>query len=85
MAVLTVSLLQRNFTVYVNKVPVVDADLMATNGVVHAVNAIIRPLGKPRPLLRVNPAPSCGSDPLSLLQLRRRTGSRRTDRRLQLQ
>ncbi|XP_005812345.1 transforming growth factor-beta-induced protein ig-h3 [Xiphophorus maculatus] len=34
----------RNFTVYVNKVPVVDADLMATNGVVHAVNAIIRPL-----------------------------------------
>uniref|UniRef100_A0A3B5QCN5 Transforming growth factor-beta-induced protein ig-h3 n=1 Tax=Xiphophorus maculatus TaxID=8083 RepID=A0A3B5QCN5_XIPMA len=74
-----------NFTVYVNKVPVVDADLMATNGVVHAVNAIIRPLGKPRPLLRVSPAPSCGSDPLSLWQLRRRTGSRRTDRRLQLQ
>uniref|UniRef100_A0A3B5MIS7 Transforming growth factor-beta-induced protein ig-h3 n=1 Tax=Xiphophorus couchianus TaxID=32473 RepID=A0A3B5MIS7_9TELE len=34
----------RNFTVYVNKVPVVDADLMATNGVIHAVNAIIRPL-----------------------------------------
>ncbi|XP_043982561.1 transforming growth factor-beta-induced protein ig-h3 [Gambusia affinis] len=34
----------RNFTVYVNKVPVADADLMATNGVIHAVNAIIRPL-----------------------------------------
>ncbi|XP_026198166.1 transforming growth factor-beta-induced protein ig-h3 [Anabas testudineus] len=34
----------RNYTVYVNKVPVVDADLMATNGVVHAVNSIIRPL-----------------------------------------
>ncbi|XP_014906021.1 transforming growth factor-beta-induced protein ig-h3 [Poecilia latipinna] len=34
----------RNFTVYVNKVPVADADLMATNGVVHAVNAFIRPL-----------------------------------------
>lgn len=34
----------RNYTVYVNKVPVVDADLMATNGVVHAVNTIIKPL-----------------------------------------
>ncbi|XP_068596245.1 transforming growth factor-beta-induced protein ig-h3 [Brachionichthys hirsutus] len=34
----------RNYTVYVNKVPVADADLMATNGVVHAVDSIIRPL-----------------------------------------
>ncbi|XP_034399650.1 transforming growth factor-beta-induced protein ig-h3 [Cyclopterus lumpus] len=34
----------RNYTVYVNKVPVADADLMATNGVVHAVNSMIRPL-----------------------------------------
>lgn len=34
----------RNYTVYVNKVPVADADLMATNGVVHAVHAIIKPL-----------------------------------------
>uniref|UniRef100_A0A3P9P597 Transforming growth factor-beta-induced protein ig-h3 n=2 Tax=Poecilia reticulata TaxID=8081 RepID=A0A3P9P597_POERE len=34
----------RNFTVYVNKVPVADGDLMATNGVVHAINAFIRPL-----------------------------------------
>ncbi|XP_068181576.1 transforming growth factor-beta-induced protein ig-h3 [Antennarius striatus] len=34
----------RNYTVYVNKVPVAEADLMATNGVVHAVNSIIRPL-----------------------------------------
>uniref|UniRef100_A0A4W6BMH3 Transforming growth factor-beta-induced protein ig-h3 n=1 Tax=Lates calcarifer TaxID=8187 RepID=A0A4W6BMH3_LATCA len=34
----------RNYTVYVNKVPVADADLMATNGVVHAINSIIRPL-----------------------------------------
>ncbi|KAM7418242.1 hypothetical protein PAMA_017752 [Pampus argenteus] len=34
----------RNYTVYVNKIPVVDADLMATNGVVHAVNSIIKPL-----------------------------------------
>ncbi|XP_076148511.1 transforming growth factor-beta-induced protein ig-h3 [Alosa pseudoharengus] len=34
----------RNQTMYVNRVPVVDADLMATNGVVHAVNTIIKPL-----------------------------------------
>lgn len=34
----------RNYTVYVNRVPVEDADLMATNGVVHAVNRIIKPL-----------------------------------------
>ncbi|XP_041799658.1 transforming growth factor-beta-induced protein ig-h3 [Chelmon rostratus] len=34
----------RNYTVYVNKVPVADADLMATNGVVHAVDSIIKPL-----------------------------------------
>uniref|UniRef100_A0A8C5NAQ5 Transforming growth factor-beta-induced protein ig-h3 n=1 Tax=Gouania willdenowi TaxID=441366 RepID=A0A8C5NAQ5_GOUWI len=40
----------RNYTVYVNRVAVVEADMMATNGVVHAVNSIIRPLRKPRPL-----------------------------------
>ncbi|XP_063046478.1 transforming growth factor-beta-induced protein ig-h3 isoform X1 [Engraulis encrasicolus] len=34
----------RNQTMYVNRVPVVDADLMATNGVVHALNAIIKPM-----------------------------------------
>uniref|UniRef100_A0A8C7XHT3 Transforming growth factor-beta-induced protein ig-h3 n=1 Tax=Oryzias sinensis TaxID=183150 RepID=A0A8C7XHT3_9TELE len=34
----------RNYTIYVNKVPVVEADLMATNGVVHAVNSIIKSL-----------------------------------------
>lgn len=34
----------RNYTVFVNKVPVAEADLMATNGVVHAVNTIIKPL-----------------------------------------
>uniref|UniRef100_A0A8C6SQG2 Transforming growth factor-beta-induced protein ig-h3 n=1 Tax=Neogobius melanostomus TaxID=47308 RepID=A0A8C6SQG2_9GOBI len=34
----------RNYTVYVNRVPVTDADLMATNGVVHAVSRIIKPL-----------------------------------------
>uniref|UniRef100_A0A8K9XB84 Transforming growth factor-beta-induced protein ig-h3 n=1 Tax=Oncorhynchus mykiss TaxID=8022 RepID=A0A8K9XB84_ONCMY len=36
----------RNQTVYINKVPVVEADLMATNGVVHAVGAIIKPTFK---------------------------------------
>lgn len=35
---------QLNYTVYVNKVPVVDADLMATNGVVHTVGSVIKPL-----------------------------------------
>ncbi|XP_026136903.1 transforming growth factor-beta-induced protein ig-h3-like isoform X1 [Carassius auratus] len=34
----------RNSTVYVNRVPVVETDLMATNGVVHAVDVIIKPL-----------------------------------------
>ena len=41
---------QRNYTVYVNKVPVADADLMATNGVVHAVDSIIRSLRESQPL-----------------------------------
>jgi len=34
----------RNSTVYVNKVAVQEADMMATNGVVHAVSAVIKPL-----------------------------------------
>ncbi|KAM8733370.1 transforming growth factor-beta-induced protein ig-h3 [Acanthopagrus schlegelii] len=34
----------RNSTLYVNKIPVADADLMATNGVVHAINIVIKPL-----------------------------------------
>ncbi|XP_036932592.1 transforming growth factor-beta-induced protein ig-h3 [Acanthopagrus latus] len=34
----------RNSTLYVNKIPVADADLMATNGVVHAINTVIKPL-----------------------------------------
>ncbi|XP_052011052.1 transforming growth factor-beta-induced protein ig-h3-like [Xyrauchen texanus] len=34
----------RNSTTYVNRVPVVEGDMMATNGVVHAVNVIIKPL-----------------------------------------
>uniref|UniRef100_A0A665UKK5 Transforming growth factor-beta-induced protein ig-h3 n=1 Tax=Echeneis naucrates TaxID=173247 RepID=A0A665UKK5_ECHNA len=35
---------KRNYTIYVNKVPVAEADLMATNGVVHGINSIIKPL-----------------------------------------
>uniref|UniRef100_A0A7N8YDH9 Transforming growth factor-beta-induced protein ig-h3 n=1 Tax=Mastacembelus armatus TaxID=205130 RepID=A0A7N8YDH9_9TELE len=38
----------RNYTVYVNKVPVAATDLMATNGVVHAVHSIIKPLRESR-------------------------------------
>nr|XP_057920037.1 transforming growth factor-beta-induced protein ig-h3 isoform X2 [Doryrhamphus excisus] len=34
----------KNYTVYVNRVAVAHADLMATNGVVHGVNSIIKPL-----------------------------------------
>ncbi|XDV37062.1 hypothetical protein PO909_006745 [Leuciscus waleckii] len=34
----------RNSTMYVNRVSVVEGDLMATNGVVHAVDVIIKPL-----------------------------------------
>ncbi|XP_034546322.1 transforming growth factor-beta-induced protein ig-h3-like [Notolabrus celidotus] len=34
----------RNYTVHINRIPVVEADLMATNGVVHAINSFIKPL-----------------------------------------
>ncbi|XP_030620823.1 transforming growth factor-beta-induced protein ig-h3 [Chanos chanos] len=34
----------RNYTMYINRVPAIEADLMATNGVVHAVGSIIQPL-----------------------------------------
>uniref|UniRef100_H3CBW8 Transforming growth factor-beta-induced protein ig-h3 n=1 Tax=Tetraodon nigroviridis TaxID=99883 RepID=H3CBW8_TETNG len=39
----------RNYTMYVNKVPVTDADFMATNGVVHAVRSFIKPLRESPP------------------------------------
>lgn len=35
---------QRNYTVFVNRVPVAHGDLMATNGVVHGVDSIVKPL-----------------------------------------
>uniref|UniRef100_A0A672YWW9 Transforming growth factor-beta-induced protein ig-h3 n=1 Tax=Sphaeramia orbicularis TaxID=375764 RepID=A0A672YWW9_9TELE len=34
----------QNYTIYVNRKPVAEADLMATNGVVHAINTIVKPL-----------------------------------------
>ncbi|XP_077428515.1 transforming growth factor-beta-induced protein ig-h3 [Vanacampus margaritifer] len=34
----------RNYTVFVNRVPVAHGDLMATNGVVHAVDSLVKPL-----------------------------------------
>ncbi|KAI1898991.1 hypothetical protein AGOR_G00078080 [Albula goreensis] len=37
-------LTMRNYTVYANKIPLADSDLMATNGVVHAVGSVIQPL-----------------------------------------
>lgn len=45
--IVDVYLFQRNSTVYVNRVPVVESDMMATNGVVHAVDIIVKPLRKP--------------------------------------
>ncbi|KAG7464980.1 hypothetical protein MATL_G00171290 [Megalops atlanticus] len=41
---LTMPTSRRNYTVHVNKVPVTEADMMATNGVVHAVGSVIQPL-----------------------------------------
>uniref|UniRef100_A0A8C1ZNP5 Transforming growth factor-beta-induced protein ig-h3 n=1 Tax=Cyprinus carpio TaxID=7962 RepID=A0A8C1ZNP5_CYPCA len=43
----------RNTTVYVNRVPVVEADLMATNGVVHAVDVIVLRSHSSRKMSRV--------------------------------
>ncbi|KAM3613407.1 uncharacterized protein V6R79_025614 [Siganus canaliculatus] len=61
----------RNQTVYVNRVPVADADLMATNGVVHAMSSFIKPLPPkvdreqadgPAPPPRPGPGPSTAVD-----------------------
>lgn len=45
-----------NATVYVNRVPVVEGDMMATNGVVHAVDVIVKPM--PPKVLSDQPAVS---------------------------
>lgn len=37
---------QKNGTLYVNKMQVTESDMMATNGVVHAMDTIVKPLRK---------------------------------------
>ena len=37
---------QKNNMVTVNKEPVADVDIMATNGVVHAISSVLQPPGK---------------------------------------
>lgn len=42
---------QKNNVVSVNKEPVAEADIMATNGVVYAISSVLQPPGKaPFPL-----------------------------------
>ncbi|XP_006009428.1 transforming growth factor-beta-induced protein ig-h3 [Latimeria chalumnae] len=33
----------KNDSIYINKIPVLEADIMATNGVVHAINRVLQP------------------------------------------
>lgn len=37
---------QKNNVVNVNKEPVTEVDIMATNGVVHAISSVLQPPGK---------------------------------------
>lgn len=39
-------LLQKNHIIHVNKEPVSEADIMATNGVIYAVNTVLQPPGR---------------------------------------
>jgi len=68
----------RNSTVYVNKVPVLEADMMATNGVVHAVNAIIKPLPPKVDMQADGPIRPEGFRKEDLFQKVMRSGSTRT-------
>ncbi|KAJ0023540.1 hypothetical protein NQD34_003439 [Periophthalmus magnuspinnatus] len=65
----------RNYTVYVNRVPVQDADLMATNGVVHAVSRIIKPL-PPKVEREQSDGPAAALRSLSTVRLDSRTLSK---------
>lgn len=38
--------LKKNHIINVNKEPVAEADIMATNGVIYAVNTVLQPSGK---------------------------------------
>lgn len=37
---------QKNNVVHVNKEPVAESDIMATNGVIYAVNSVLQPQGR---------------------------------------
>lgn len=40
------SLEQKNNIVHINKEPVAESDIMATNGVIYAVNSVLQPQGR---------------------------------------
>lgn len=46
---------QKNNAVCVNKEPVAEADIMATNGVVYAISSVLQPPGK----ALGHPSPPC--------------------------
>uniref|UniRef100_A0A8C9VZQ8 Transforming growth factor-beta-induced protein ig-h3 n=1 Tax=Scleropages formosus TaxID=113540 RepID=A0A8C9VZQ8_SCLFO len=74
----------RNSTVFVNKVPVAEADIMATNGVVHVVHSVVQPLRKclgTLDRLDVVPAPLSPLHAVCLLQLPRCSATGPTCRR----
>jgi len=73
----------RNATVYVNKVAVVEADMMATNGVVHAVGAIIKPLPPKVDMQADGPIRPEGFRKEDLFQKVMKSGSSRTMTRSQ--
>jgi len=68
----------RNSTVYVNKIPVQEADMMATNGVVHAVSAIIKPLPPKVDMQADGPMRPEGYRKEALFQRVMKSGSSRT-------
>ncbi|KAM9740741.1 LOW QUALITY PROTEIN: transforming growth factor-beta-induced protein ig-h3-like [Menidia menidia] len=70
----------RNYTVLVNKVPLAQADLMASNGVLHAVHSLLRPLP---PKLDVEAADSPAAPLRSAAAYREETGSFRNDQLFQ--
>lgn len=37
---------QKNNVIHINKEPVAESDIMATNGVVYAVNSVLQPQGR---------------------------------------
>lgn len=37
---------QKNNVIHINKEPVAESDIMATNGVIYAVNSVLQPQGR---------------------------------------